>query len=131
MNGLKKRFKNKIIRSRALEMGFQASRHFQPAIWRILHVEFESEPQNHKIRHHSLKNHRNDTKKRSENYFVIGSLYFAVFFASEGIPGVDLDMPDSILTSLDLRNHQKHPKQKKERTQNKVKTFFFWSLICL
>ena len=33
-------------------------------------------------------------------------------------------MPDSILTSLDLRNHQKHPKEKKNVPKNKVKTFF-------
>ena len=33
------------------------------------------------------------------------------------LPGVDLDMPDSILTSLDLKNHQKHPKQKKPTQQ--------------
>ena len=40
------------------------------------------------------------------------------------IAGVDLDMPDSILTSLDLRNHQKHPKQRKNVPKQKVKAFF-------
>ena len=33
-------------------------------------------------------------------------------------------MPDSILTTLDLRNHQKHPKQRKTISKQKVKTFF-------
>ena len=38
---------------------------------------------------------------------------FLCLHPSEGVPGVDLDMPDSILTSLDLRNHRKHPNQRK------------------
>ena len=50
-------------------------------------------------------------------------LFTAIPGASEGVPGVDLDMPDSILISLDLRNHQKHPKQKKNIP--KIKSFFF------
>ena len=44
--------------------------------------------------------------------------------AFEGVPGVDLDMPDSILTSLDFKNHQKHPKQKKSVPKIKSKPFF-------
>ena len=35
----------------------------------------------------------------------------------EVVSGVVLDMLDSILISLDLTNHQKHPKQRKNHTQ--------------
>ena len=37
-----------------------------------------------------------------------------------GVPGMDLDMPDPILISPDLRNHQKHPKQRKNVPKQKV-----------
>ena len=35
-----------------------------------------------------------------------------------------LDMPDSILTSLNLKNHQNHPKQRKNVPKQKSKLFF-------
>ena len=58
-------------------------------------------------------------KKQNKNQAK--TLFTAIPGASEGVPGVDLDMPDSILTSLDLRNHQKHPKQRKNLSKNKIK----------
>ena len=59
------------------------------------------------------------------NKFLCFPMRFAILVeVFGGVPGVDLDMPDSNLTSLDLRNHQKHPKQKKNIPKIKSKLFF-------
>ena len=74
----------------------------------------------------------NQTKKTKQKlYFCLFVYSFLCLHPFEGVPGVDLDMPDSILTSLDLRNHQKHPKQKKNVPNIKSKLFLFLSLISL
>ena len=60
------------------------------------------------------KTKKNQTKTKENKhklYFYLVYYSFLCLHPSEGVPGVDLDMPDSILTSLDLRNHQKHLKQ--------------------
>ena len=73
------------------------------------------------------KTKKNQTKikeNKQKLYFYLFFYSFLCLHPSEGVPGVDLDMPDSILTSLDLRNHQKHPKQRKNAPKKKSKLFF-------
>ena len=70
------------------------------------------------------KTKKNQTKTKENKqklYFYLFFYSFLCLHPSEGVPGVDLDMPDSILTSPDLRNHQKHPKQKKNLPKQNLK----------